>query len=300
MNLSPRMKKLLTVGMVFVMALALTGCTVPTNADGSVKLVTDATTFSDMTDESWFSAIFVYPIAWVINQLSKNIGVGGAIILVTIVVNGLIALITLKSTIATQQMQMIQPELEKIQRKYEGRDDESSKMRQAAEMQALYQKYDINPVSALLTQFIQFPLIMAMYMAVRRSEAVQTGIFMGIDLQNTPLSGMQALFKGDMAGLSYLILFIFMGLCQFGSMMLPQYLQKKKAKQEAEKHHRKPVESSSKQAQMMQYYMMGMILIFGLMWPTAMSLYWAINSLVNIVKTLAVQSLIDKKQKEGK
>jgi len=49
---------------------------------------------------------------------------------------------------------------------------------------------------------------------------------------------------------------------------------------------------------MMQYYMVGMILFFGLMWPSAMSLYWAINSLVTIAKTLIVQKVIDKKQAE--
>ena len=51
----------------------------------------------------------------------------------------------------------------------------------------------------------------------------------------------------------------------------------------------------------MQIYMMGMILIFGMTLPSAMSLYWAINSLVNIVKTLIVQTVIEKSDlKEGK
>ena len=48
-------------------------------------------------------------------------------------------------------MQLIQPELEKIQRKYEGRDDDTSKMRQAAEMQALYKKYFPNGAGSIFT-----------------------------------------------------------------------------------------------------------------------------------------------------
>ena len=55
---------------------------------------------------------------------------------------------------------------------------------------------------------------------------------------------------------------------------------------------------SAGQSKMMQYYMMAMILVFGMMWPTAMSIYWTIYSLVTIVKTLLVQKIIDKK-KEG-
>ena len=48
----------------------------------------------------------------------------------------------------------------------------------------------------------------------------------------------------------------------------------------------------------MQIYMMAMILIFGLMWPTAMTVYWTINSCVTIVKTIIVQKYIDHRQAE--
>ena len=51
---------------------------------------------------------------------------------------------------------------------------------------------------------------------------------------------------------------------------------------------------------MMSYYFFVMIAIFGLMWPSAMSLYWAINSMVNIAKTLIVQKIIDNKQEGQK
>ena len=46
----------------------------------------------------------------------------------------------------------------------------------------------------------------------------------------------------------------------------------------------------------MQIYMLVMILVFGLMWPAAMSVYWTIYSLVTIVKTLIVQKIVDDRQ----
>ena len=128
----------------------------------------------------------------------------------------------------SQQMQLIQPELDRIQRKYEGRDDQTAKMRQAQEMQALYNKYQINPASVMLVTFIQLPVIMAMYMSVQRSFAVATGSFLGINLQSTPMSGIRSVFSGDMSGLSLFLLWIVMGACQFISMKIPQILQKKK------------------------------------------------------------------------
>lgn len=301
MKLTPRVKKLLAVLAVITVAVTLTGCTVPRNADGSIVLIKLDTTFQSVMDsENWFSAIFVWPVAEWINQMAPAIGVGASIAVVTIIINGLLGLATLKSTVSMQQMQLVQPELEKIQKKYEGRSDETSKMRQASEMQALYKKYNINPASSLLVTFLQFPIIMAMYMAVERSYAVATGSFMGISLQTTPLAGMQTILNGEVMGWGYVALFAFMILCQFFSTMTPMAIQKKKAEEEAAKHHKKP-EKPSSQNKIMQYYMMGMIIIFGLMWPTAMSLYWAINSIVNVVKTLLVQKYIDKQnaKKEG-
>lgn len=309
MKLTPRQKKVLRILTVVVLAVVLTGCTVPRDADGNIKLIESTTTFSQtMKEDNWFNAILVWPLAqWInhmspiVNGKSTGLNVGLSIAIVTIVVNGILALVTLKSTISTQEMQLIQPELEKIQRKYEGRDDESSRMRQAAETQKLYKEHNINPGGTMLVTFIQLPIIMAMYMAVQRSYSVAKGTFFGMDLQVKPWDGIIAAFKGDAASWGYLILFVFMGVCQYFSMRTPQILQKRRSEADAAKHHRKPETATNSQAKIMQYYMMAMILVFGLMWPVAMSLYWAINSLVNIVKTIIVQHIIDKRKagKEG-
>lgn len=300
MKLDPRMKKILKWSCLLLFVVMTVGCTVPRDENNNVILITNSTTFSSiMNDESWFSAIFVFPLSKAINYLAPKVSVGGAIIIITLLVNGILALATYKSTIASQRMQLIQPELEKIQRKYEGRDDDTSKMRQAAEMQALYKKYDISPTGTLLVTFLQFPILMAMYMAVQRSEAVQTGSFLGMNMQTTPLEGMKVAISSQGTWM-YLVLFLFMAACQFLSMQLPQIIQKRKAEAEAAKHHRKPEIPENKSMKFMQIYMMIMILAFGLMWPSAMALYWAINSCVNIIKTLAVQSIINKKDQNLK
>ena len=303
MKLSPRTKRILTVLSVLILAVMLTGCTSPVDENGKVILITQSTTFSQvMSEESWFSAIFVWPLSWCLNNMAPVIGVGGAIAVITIVVNTVLAVATMKSTVGAQRMQMIQPELEKIQRKYEGRDDDASKMRQASEMQALYKKYQINPFGTIAVTFLQFPVIMAMYMSVQRAKAVAKGTFLGVDLQVNPWTGIKGFFDGNTStAVVFLGLFLFMGVCQFLSMTVPMMIQKRKAEKEAAKHHRKPDIPKNSQNKIMQIYMMGMILVFGMTLPSAMSLYWAINSLVNIVKTFVVQSIIDKTDlKEGK
>ena len=293
MKLSRRTKKILAAAVLISSAVMMAGCTVPRDSSGKIILIERATSFSDIFhSENWFSAIFVWPLAQFINILAPRIGVGGAIALITILINGILAIATLKSTISTQEMQLIQPEVARIQRKYEGRDDRNSQMKMAAEMQKLYAEHDIHPMGTMVVTFIQLPILMAMYMAVERSYAVYHGTFLGVNLQTTPWKGMSS------GHWMYLVIFLIMTLCQTLSMFVPQWLSKQRAKKEAEKHHRKPDTGNDRQQKIMQIYMLVMVVIFGLTLPSAMAVYWTFNSLVNVVKTLLVQKYIDKKQAE--
>ena len=300
MKFTPRTKKLLALMAIVTIVVTATGCTAPKDANGHIILISNTTTFGDIfQSENWFNALFVWPLSWVLNHLAPIITVGGAIAVVTAVVNGLLAVFTLKSQMGMQRMQMLQPELNKIQRKYEGRDDQASKMRMAQEQQQLMKKYDVNPGSMMLVQFIQLPIIMAMFMAIQRAEAIVNGTFLGMNLQVKPSEAFGLLFKGNLSGLPYIILFLLMAVTQVVLVLLPMYFQKKKAEAEAAKHHRKP-EPTNNQNMMMQMYMIVMVLAFGLMWQSGMSLFWFIRNIVDIIKTIIVQNIMENNsQKEG-
>ena len=300
MKFTPRTKKLLALMAIVTIVVTATGCTAPKDANGHIILISESTTFGEIFQtENWFNALFVWPLSWVLNKLAPVITVGGAIAIVTVVVNGLLAVFTLKSQMGMQRMQMLQPELNKIQRKYEGRDDQASKMRMAQEQQQLMNKYNVNLGSMMLVQFIQLPIIMAMFMAIQRAEAVVNGTFLGMNLQVKPSEAFGLLFKGDLSGLPYIILFLLMAVTQVILVLLPMYFQKKKAAAEAEKHHRKP-EPTNNQNVMMQMYMIVMVLAFGLMWQSGMSLFWFIRNIVDIIKTIIVQNIMENNsQKEG-
>ena len=300
MKFTPRTKKLLALMAIVTIVVTATGCTAPKDANGHIILISESTTFGEIFQtENWFNALFVWPLSWVLNKLAPVITVGGAIAIVTAVVNGLLAVFTLKSQMGMQRMQMLQPELNKIQRKYEGRDDQASKMRMAQEQQQLMNKYNVNPGSMMLVQFIQLPIIMAMFMAIQRAEAVVNGTFLGMNLQVKPSEAFGLLFKGDLSGLPYIILFLLMAVTQVTLVLLPMYFQKKKAAAEAAKHHRKP-EPTNNQNVMMQMYMIVMVLAFGLMWQSGMSLFWFIRNIVDIIKTIIVQNIMENNsQKEG-
>jgi len=286
-------KRIFIIVSIFAMLFVLTACTVPTNADGTIKLIYLDTPWQETFQEDIFQAILAWPLAQAINWLSVQTGsVGLGVAVVTIVLNAIILAFTFKSNVAMQKMQQLQPELQKIQKKYEGKTDQMSKQKQAQEMQLLYQKNGVNPLSSLAASFIQLPVLFAMFSAVRRSAAVAYGTFMGVSLSTTPKEGFTT---GNAVVIG---LYVLMILLQFASIRLPQYLAERKAKKEAEAHHKhyeKPKNSNA----LMTYGMLIFISFIMLSWQSAMSLYYCIFSLINIGKTLFIEYMNNKKQKEA-
>ena len=154
-------------------------------------------------------------------------------------------------------------------------------------MQQIYNKYDVNPIGALLTTFIQFPLLIGMYNAVRKSEAVADAKFMNVSLSLTPREAF-----GQQAWIC-LVIFVLMVISQFVSIKIPQWLAEYRGRQEADRHHR-VYKKPENQNVMMTYGMLGMVAIAMFTIPTAVSLYYCISSIVNILKTLAIDKMTHK------
>ena len=281
-------KRLLLVLTVLLLVLTLSGCSVPTDENGNVVLITLDTTFKEVMDEGVFAALITYPLSQAINYLEPIVGIALAIAVVTLAINVIVLAFTFKSNVAMQKMQEIQPELTKIQAKYEGRTDEQSQQRMAMEMQQLYAKYGINPIGSLISTFIQFPILIGMYNAVRRSEAVANAAFMGVSLSQTPK---EAFVNKDFV---CVVIFILMVVFQFLSIKTPTWIAQARAKKEADSHHKSYKKPDQQQNIMMTYGMLAMISFVMLSWPTALSLYYVIYSIINIIKTLAIDKLSHK------
>jgi len=280
--LKNRPKLIMSAGLLAFVS----GCTRVIDGNGNVlpdKIISTTTQLSQiLADESWFSAFFVFPLAQVINFLTPVIGVALAIVVVTVAIKALTFGFTVKSTVASQKMQVLQPEMTAIQKKYEGKKDEQSRMKQAQEMQALYTKHKINPFGTILVAFIQFPVVIAMWQAVQRSEAVLNGVLLGAELNVTPLTGILA---GQWL---YLVIYVLMGLFQIGSMLLPAYLAKRTAVKSGKK-----APANSQQGMMIGMFVF--IMFISINWPTAMSLYWLVSSAAQVAQTLFIQhNYIDK------
>ena len=282
-------KKLLTIVSAICLLFFLTGCS--TNFD-LIYPDTTLETIKNTQGNGFFDLILTYPLAQIINKLSVSLNsVFWGIVVVTVVINAILLICTYKSNLQMQKMQLIQPEQAKIQKKYEGRTDQQSQMRMSQELQQLYKKYDINPLSALLVSFLQFPILIAMYSAVRRSAAVAEGTFMGHTLALTPKEAFVE------KAWPLVAIYVLMIAAQALSVALPQILNKIRAKKEADLHHRR-VENPQQPNALMTYGLVIFIAFIMLNWPCALSLYYVITSVVNIIKTLAMNQITVKKINE--
>lgn len=279
--------------MIFLSVLilvVLAACSSPRDPEtGEIlahKLIGLDTTFGSQLDLGLFDGIIVWPIAQLINLVAKYSDAGIAITVVTMLLQAVTSVFSIKAQVSSQKMQMLQPEMQRIQQKYEGKTDDRSKMAMAQEMQQLYKKYDINPFGSILTMFLQFPLILGMWQGSQRAQAVVEGSFLGINLTNTPGWGIS---NGQW---TYVLIFVLMIIFQFVSFKFPQWQQKQREKNSKvkRKEYANPKKNSGLMGGM-NMMMYGNILIIGFLafsWPISMSFYWLVSSVARVIQNIII------------
>ncbi len=278
--------------MSLTLLVFLTACRSIVDGNGHVLeqyILKLDTPFSAAWNDGLFTAILVYPISLLLNYLAsiEFIGAGGSIIIVTLLFNALLTPSMIKQQLMTQKQQLIQPELAKINAKYEGKNDQQSMMHKNQEMQALFAKHQINPLGSLLPLFIQMPLLFAMFGAIQRSYNLINGTFFGIHLSTATSAG-----YSEPNGYIYIIILVLTIIANIASFKLPQYLTKLKKREEGFKEKAYAIDKSAsnpeKTMNTMMYVMLAMTSWFGWSWPVGMSLYWGIGSVARILQALYI------------
>lgn len=268
-----RVKKVLfLVAIVFVLA----GCTANLDANGAIKpeRIIDNDTAWQLS-QGWFDFLIVMPIAKLILLIESWTSTVPAIVIVTVLTNVLTLPLMVKSTVMSQKVQALQPQMERIQNKYRGRTDQASKARMSAEINNLYQKHGIKMGQTMLLPFLSFPIMIAMWQAVQRIPSVYEATLFGLNFGEMP---MRMITSGQWG---YLVLIIVLAIFQFASMQVPQFLQKRS------KNYR-PNKKGNKSMMLMNAYMMVLIIITSLNMPTAMSIYWIVTSIIAIIRSVYI------------
>ncbi len=102
--------------------------------------------------------------------------VGLAIIIFTIVINLLMLPLTIKQQKFSKFSAKMNPELQAIRKKYDGKKDNDSMMAMNQETQAVYAKYGVSATGSCLQLLIQMPILFALYRVIYAMPAYVTKI----------------------------------------------------------------------------------------------------------------------------
>ena len=227
--------------------------------------------------EGLWTTIFVKPLAWAIiniglllekTGLSKGLANGLAIVISCLVIRLILYPLTRKTAMQSEKLKEVQPQLEKLEKKYKDKTSEEDQKRKAEEMMAIYSKHKINPLSSCLLSFIQIPLLFAFLEAVNRTPVIFENKFLKLDMGTT-------ISHGIMSNLWYAyIIFLLL-------ILATSYFS-----------FRKTLKDQTAMAKQMKgtiYFMLAMILVAAFSLPVALGIYWITSSLFTIAQNMIVE-----------
>src|SRR6478735_5514437 len=208
-----------------------------------------------------------------------------AIIGLVLVIRAALIPVFVKQIKAQRGMQLLQPDLKKLQEKYKGKTDQLSRQAMAQEQMAMYKKHGTNPFSACLPMLIQMPFFFALFQVlsgISSAKAGGTGIgAMNIDqvrqfdassIFGAPLSA--ALLHGGAGNTAVVVLSIVMILAMTASQFITQ--KQIMAKNMSEEAMASPF---MRQQKMMLYILPIVFGVGGINFPIGVLIYWTTTNL---------------------
>lgn len=209
----------------------------------------------------------------------KDIGI--AIIELTIIIRLILLVPSLKALRSQIAIQKLQPELEKIKRKY--KDD---KQKQSQATMEFYQKNKINPLSSCLPTLIQFPILIALFWIFRDALSSNNMHLLYSFIKNPGHVNTYFLGLIDLSQKGNWILAILAAVTQF--------IQAKMITPKQEPNTEKGMQSIL--TNQMIYFMPVLTLIFALQFPAGLALYWVTTT----VFAIATQWFVLREERQGK
>lgn len=226
-----------------------------------------------------FNAVIIAPmINYLIllnNILFGNFGL--AIIAFTVTIRLITFPLTLRQLRSTRAMQDLNPRIQEINKKY------SDPKRRQQEIMGLYRESGVNPLGCLGPFVLQFPVLIGLFYAIRQTlpespealENLSTHLYSWSYLQHAVPIGTH--FLGLDLRHPNMIMVVLVGLTTFA--------QSKTTVSMATDDRAKA------QQQMMNIMLPFMFGFFALSFPSGVSLYWVVNSLVAVAFNIAIYGL---------
>lgn len=129
-------------------------------------------------------------LGWIMNGIYMALdglfgiqNLGLCIIIFSILIYALMTPLQIKQQKFSKLSAIMQPELQKVQKKYQGKKDQDSMMKMQEETSAIYQKYGVSPTGSCVQLLIQMPILFALWQVIQNIPAYVgsvKNIFIGV------------------------------------------------------------------------------------------------------------------------
>ena len=114
-------------------------------------------------------------------SLVPNYGI--SVVLLTLLIGAVTFPLTLKQTRSMRAMQLIQPQVKKLQQEFKGGDRQELNQR----LMELYQENNVNPASGCLPLLVQMPIWFALFSVLRNADRIPSDSDL-FEIMNEPAS----------------------------------------------------------------------------------------------------------------
>lgn len=133
----------------------------------------------------------LFPIQWVVawimygwHWLLELVGISGesglswvlAIVGLTLTIRTVLIPLFFKQIHASRGMQVVAPEMKKLQAKYANKKDQASREAMAREMQELYKKHQTSPFASCMPLLLQMPIFFALFRVLNTLPQIASGV----------------------------------------------------------------------------------------------------------------------------
>ena len=227
----------------------------------------------------WFTRFVIIPLFDFLNRYIANYGI--IILIMTIIIKLVVLPFTYKSFASSAKMQALQPEMEKINKRYPNQEDAMKKQQATSN---LYKRAGVSPMGGCLPTLLTFPILWAMFRFFPASIQLRQQPFLWADDLSAPDSiidfGSRIPLLGDHLSLFALL----MAITMFAYSKITM------------NNQTAPNDPNAKSMQFMSVWMMPIMMFFicnNL--SSALSYYYLISQLISMAEILIIRKwFVDK------
>jgi len=273
-----------------------------------------------------FRVFITIPLGYILGFIYDFVqNYGWSLLLFTLLVKLILIPLSLKQQRSTTKMQLVQPKLVELQKKYE-----NDKNKLSEETMKLYKEYNISPMGGCLPLIIQLPILFGLYrviyqpitymlhysedavnalmaeLSLAKSPQVEIAIAKAKDLINFGFLGLDLSATPNLMQLNWLWLIpVLAGVTTYLTSKVTMWMNgsDKKEKEEEAKPTRvlnpeqKPASSSEGTMKTMTLIMPFMTAWIAFSFPAALGLYWIISNVFSMGQTMLLNGYYSKKLK---